>query len=108
MIRICLIAALSLSVLVTGCSSAGESNAPLLDTSFDPTLMAAPSTPDACANHEAGCPCDYPGATTECGRVKRVAGDYVWCSTGKQTCSEDGAWGKCSGDQLAAAPVTER
>ena len=71
----------------------------------EPTTMAAPTTTDACANHEEGCPCDEPGATTDCGRIKRVSGDYVWCSTGTQTCDQYGSWGKCTGDQVAATPA---
>lgn len=102
MIRLFLLATFGLSVLSAGCSSAVDTSAPV--ASFDPTLMAAPTTPEVCANHEAGCPCDEPGQAVECGRVKRVAGDYVWCATGKQTCTIDGEWSKCSGDQVASAP----
>ena len=102
MIRLFAVASLSLSVLSVGCSSAVDASAPV--ASFDPTLLAPPMSPEVCANHEAGCPCDEPGQTVECGRVRRVAGDYVWCATGKQTCAIDGEWGKCSGDEVAAAP----
>lgn len=106
MIRYLFIAALGLSaVFGTGCSSAGDQSPPML-AAGDPTTMATPSAPEVCANHEEGCPCDKPGETTDCGRIKRVAGDYVWCSTGMQTCTDDGMWGKCTGDQLADAPPT--
>jgi hypothetical protein len=104
MIRRFLVATLGLfAVLSTGCSSTADSNAPLM-AAYDPAMMAVPTSPDPCGNHEAGCPCDKPFETIECGRVKRISGDYVWCSTGAQTCSEDGMWGKCTGDQLAGAP----
>ena len=59
---------------------------------------------EVCQNHEEGCPCDEPGDVKECGRIKRVTGDYVWCSTGHQTCTEDGMWGNCIGDQIADTP----
>jgi hypothetical protein len=92
-------------VLGTGCSSAGDQNPPLLAASDSPAI-ATPSAPEACANHEQGCPCDEPSATVECGRVKRVAGDYVWCSTGTQTCDEYGSWGACTGDAVADPATT--
>jgi hypothetical protein len=86
----------------TGCSSAGDPNPPML-AAADEKPMAAPTAAEACANHEQGCPCDEPGETAECGRIKRIAGDYVWCSTGRQTCDQYGSWGACIGDQVAAA-----
>jgi hypothetical protein len=91
-------------VLGTGCSSAGDQNPPMLAAGDSPA-MAAPTSPEVCADHAEGCPCDDPGATIDCGRVKRVAGDYVWCSTGKQTCDQYGSWGTCIGDAVAA-PAT--
>ena len=101
--RIFFFAALAIcTVLGTACSSAGDTNPPLLATPEASTPMAIPTNSEVCANHEEGCPCDQPGETTDCGRVKRVAGDYVWCSTGTQTCDQYGSWGKCTGDQLAA------
>jgi hypothetical protein len=104
MIRCFLVATLGLfAVLCSGCSAAGDSNPPFI-AAYDPAMMAAPTSPDVCDNHEAGCPCDKPGETSDCGRIKRISGDYVWCSTGTQICSEDGLWGKCTGDQLAGAP----
>jgi len=95
------VAALAIcTVLGTGCSSADDTNPPMLaDTGAKP--MATPTSPEVCANHEEGCPCDQPGETTDCGRIKRVAGDYVWCSTGVQTCDQYGSWGACIGDQVA-------
>jgi hypothetical protein len=88
------------TVLGTGCSSADDTNPPMLaDSGTKP--MATPTTPEVCANHEQGCPCDQPGETTDCGRIKRVADDYVWCSTGIQTCDQYGSWGACVGDQVA-------
>jgi hypothetical protein len=102
MIRYFLLASFALyTVLGTGCSSAGDPNPPMLAAGDSPA-MATPSAPETCANHEEGCPCDEPGATTDCGRVKRIAGDYVWCSTGTQTCDQYGSWGKCTGDAVAA------
>jgi len=89
------------TVLGSGCSSGGDSNPPMLASNGSPP-MATPSAAEACTNHEQGCPCDQPGETTDCGRIKRVAGDYVWCSTGQQTCDEYGSWGACIGDQVAA------
>jgi hypothetical protein len=91
------------TLLASGCSSAGDSNPPMLASTGNQP-MATPSAAEACANHEPGCACDQPGETIECGRIKRVAGDYVWCSTGMQTCDEYGSWGACIGDQLAGAP----
>ena len=102
--RIFLLATLGLfTVLGSGCSGAGDPNPPML-AAGDPTMMAGPSAPGTCGNHEEGCPCDMPGELTDCGRVKRVAGDYVWCSTGTQTCDQYGSWGKCAGDQIASSP----
>lgn len=95
------IAALTIcTALGTGCSAADDTNPPML--AADGTKpMATPTAPEVCGNHEQGCPCDTLGETTDCGRIKRVAGDYVWCSTGMQTCGTDGAWGACIGDQVA-------
>jgi hypothetical protein len=108
MFRCFLIATLALyAVLGTGCSSAGDQAPPLM-AAFGPATMAMPTSPDACDNHQEGCPCDKPGETTDCGRIKRISGDYVWCSTGTQTCTEDGQWGKCTGDQLADAPAASQ
>ena len=95
------VAALAIfTVLGTGCSATDDTNPPMLADS-GPKPMATPTAPDVCANHEQGCPCDVPGETTDCGRIKRVADDYVWCSTGKQTCDQYGSWGACIGDQVA-------
>jgi len=97
------LAALTLcAVLGTACSGGEDGNPPMLAS--EPTKpMATPSAPEVCANHEEGCPCDMPGETTDCGRIKRVAGDYVWCSTGIQTCDQYGSWGACVGDQVATS-----
>ena len=96
-------AALAICTLLgTGCSSAGDAPPPALAIEANKP-MASPTSAEVCANHEQGCPCDLPGETTECGRIKRVAGDYVWCSTGTQTCDEYGSWGACTGDQVADA-----
>ena len=101
MIRFFLVATLGLcTVFATGCS--GGDQAPPMLAGDDPAMMQVPDAPKACSNHEEGCPCDYPGDAVECGRVKRVAGDYVWCSTGTQTCDQFGSWGKCTGDGVAA------
>jgi len=106
-IRILLLATLGLcTVLGTGCSGNGDPAPPML-ASGDTTTMATPTSPEVCANHEEGCPCDQPGETTDCGRIKRVAGDYVWCSTGTQTCDQYGSWGQCTGDQLAETPAAQ-
>ncbi len=100
MIRVFLLATVSvLTVLITGCSASDDPSAPMMGNS-DVAAMATPA-PAVCANHEQGCPCDAPGDLIDCGRVKRQAGDYVWCSTGMQTCSPDGVWGKCTGDAAA-------
>ena len=90
-----------ITALSTGCSAAGDPNPPML-AAGEATTMATPTAPAACQNHEEGCPCDMPGEVTDCGRVKRVAGDYVWCSTGTQTCDQYGSWGKCTGEAVAA------
>ncbi|HYQ30194.1 MAG TPA: hypothetical protein VER04_23350 [Polyangiaceae bacterium] len=106
-IRFFSFAALALcTLLASGCSSAGDNNPPML-ASNGSQPMAAPSAPEVCANHEQGCPCDQPGETTDCGRIKRVAGDYVWCSTGMQTCDDDGNWGACIGDQVAGSTESD-
>jgi len=106
MIRVFLLTALGMyTVFATGCSGAGDPPPPM---AVDPPAETkpTPSSAEVCQNHEEGCPCDNPGETTDCGRIKRVEGDYVWCATGNQVCSEDGVWGKCSGDQIdtSAAP----
>ncbi|HKO47363.1 MAG TPA: hypothetical protein VJV79_06555 [Polyangiaceae bacterium] len=90
------------TVLGTGCS-AGDANPPMLGSDGGNKPMATPTAPEVCANHEQGCPCDQPGETTDCGRIERVAGNYVWCSTGMQTCDEYGSWSACIGDQIAAS-----
>jgi hypothetical protein len=101
MIRVFLVAAFGLfTALGTGCGGSGDPSAPMMGDSST-TAIAAPDVNDVCANHEAGCPCDKPGDSIDCGRVKRYAGDYVWCSTGMQTCEDDGTWGKCIGDETA-------
>ena len=106
--RFFLFAALAIgTALGTGCSSADEHNPPMLATTDADTPMPSPAGTSVCSNHEEGCPCDVPGETTDCGRIERIAGDYVWCSTGMQTCDEFGSWGKCTGDQIAAPPVAQ-
>jgi hypothetical protein len=101
MIRVFLLAAFGLFTVVgTGCSASDDPSAPMMGDSST-TTMAAPGAVEVCANHEEGCPCDKPGDLIDCGRVKRTAGDYVWCSTGMQTCGDDGTWGKCIGDATA-------
>jgi hypothetical protein len=103
--RILFFAALAIcTVLGTGCSSSGDTNPPMVASDGGGEKpMATPTAPEVCANHEQGCPCDQPGETTDCGRIKRVAGDYVWCSTGTQTSDQYGSWGACTGDQIAGA-----
>lgn len=102
--RVLLLATWGLTALLAaGCSGAGEQSPPMLAPADAPP-MAAPDAPVACANHEEGCPCDTPHDLIDCGRVKRVAGDYVWCSTGMQECT-DGKWGKCTGDEATAVPA---
>jgi hypothetical protein len=98
MIRLFLVAGLGLyTVFATGCSGAGDPPPPM-DVEATNAPKTAPSSVEVCQNHEEGCPCDVPGETTDCGRIKRVEGDYVWCSTGHQVCTDDGEWGKCKGD----------
>jgi hypothetical protein len=107
MIRLFLVATLGLcTAFLAGCSSAGEPPPPM-DVEAVSATKAAPSPAEVCQNHEEGCPCDNPGEVTDCGRIKRVEGNYVWCATGHQTCSEDGDWGQCKGDVDigAAAPA---
>jgi len=105
--RYLLIAILGLcAALGTGCSAGSDTNPPML-AGDDPTTMPTPTNTAVCANHEEGCPCDMPGEVTDCGRIKRVAGDYVWCSTGTQTCDQYGSWGKCTGDQSADEPAAQ-
>ena len=100
MIRLFLIATLGLcTAFSAGCSGAGDPPPPMaVEASAD--TKQAPSSVEVCQNHEEGCPCDEPGQVTDCGRIKRVDGDYVWCATGHQTCTDDGEWGKCKGDQI--------
>ena len=95
---------LGMTALGTGCSAPEDPSAPMVSNESAPSIM--PSAPIVCADHGAGCPCDQPGEVVECGRVKRVVDNYVWCSTGMQTCGDDGTWGKCLGDQVAA-PVAQ-
>jgi len=103
MIRVFLSAAFGLCLCLAGvgCSAPEDPSAPMLSGEEAPKPM--PSSTDVCADHHAGCPCDEPQQTVDCGRVKRVVNGYVWCSNGTQTCSEDGVWGECVGDQVAAA-----
>ncbi|MEO8904164.1 MAG: hypothetical protein ABI488_17560 [Polyangiaceae bacterium] len=102
--RVLLLATFGLCTLLgTGCSGAGDPPPPMAAPA-DTVAMAAPDAPVVCANHEAGCPCDTPHDLIDCGRVKRVAGDYVWCSTGMQECT-DGKWGACTGDEAVAVPA---
>ena len=103
MIRIFVVAALGFfSVFAAGCSGAGDPPPPLAVQASADTRPAL-SAVEACQDHEQGCPCDEPGQVVECGRIKRVSGNYVWCATGHQTCTDDGDWGKCQGDEIAPA-----
>jgi len=98
MIRLFLLAGLALyTVFAAGCSGAGDPPPPMPVAAIDAS-KEAPSSVEVCQNHEEGCPCDQPGETTDCGRIKRVQGNYVWCATGHQVCSDDGEWGTCKGD----------
>ena len=98
MIRLFLIASLALNIVfATGCSGAGDPPPPMPVESVNAS-KEAPSSAEVCQNHEEGCPCDLPGETTDCGRIQRVQGNYVWCATGHQVCTDDGEWGKCKGD----------
>jgi hypothetical protein len=106
MIRLFVLASLGLcTVFLTGCSG-GEDRAAPLDVEATAETKAAPSPAEVCQNHEEGCPCDNPGDVTDCGRIKRVEGNYVWCSTGHQTCGDDGQWGQCKGDVDIGAGTT--
>lgn len=100
MIRVFVVACLSLcTVFAAGCSGAGDPPPPLaVEASAESKL--APGSVAVCENHEQGCPCDEPGQQTDCGRIKRIAGNYVWCATGHQVCTDDGEWGACTGDQV--------
>ena len=86
-----------LSLFAAGCSGAGDPPPPM-SVEASPETRPTPSSAGVCQNHEEGCPCDEPDQVVECGRFKRVEGNYVWCATGHQTCSWDGVWGKCTGD----------
>ncbi len=90
-----------LALLASGCSASDDPSASTMGAS-DLAAIAAPAAPEVCANHEQGCPCDEPGGLIDCGRVTRRAGDYIWCSSGMQTCSAKHSWGKCTGDSAAA------
>lgn len=106
MIRVFLVASLGLyAVFAAGCSGPGDPPPPLAVEASAESKPAPGSVP-VCDDHEPGCPCDEPGQSADCGRVKRIAGNYVWCAMGHQTCTEDGEWGACLGDQTAtgAAP----
>src|SRR5450432_3236655 len=98
MIRLFLVGTLGLCMLFgVGCSGAGDPPPPMAVTDTSET-KPMPSSAEVCQNHEEGCPCDQPGETTDCGRIKRVEGNYVWCATGHQVCTDDGEGGKCKGD----------
>ena len=106
MIRLFIVGSLSLyAVFLAGCSAAGDPPPPMAALDGQET-KPVPSSAEVCQNHEEGCPCDEPGEVTDCGRIKRVQGNYVWCATGHQTCSEDGEWGKCKGDVDATGSAT--
>ena len=52
----------------------------------------------------AGCPCTEAGATSDCGRIDYVSGDYVTCVMGTSQC--DGThWGVCSGNRIVAQSI---
>jgi len=107
MIRIFLVAALALtSSVLAGCSGGSDLPPPMEVADTSASKPAPTSNADVCEDHDEGCPCYEPGASIDCGRVKRVAGDYVWCATGHQTCSADGKWGKCTGDQVAGGDAS--
>ncbi len=55
----------------------------------------APALDTTCARPNSGCGCSPEGATTNCGGVKKVYGDYITCSIGHMTCAS-GRWGACS------------
>lgn len=105
MIRNCELLAFGFIVALFGAGcSAPDDHAPPILAPTDVQVLTVPRVATACENHEQGCPCDDPGEVIDCGRVNRVVGDYVWCSTGMQTCDAFGTWGQCQGDALAAPP----
>jgi hypothetical protein len=57
-----------------------------------------------CAPGRAGCPCDVPGQTFDCGTEVSRSGDYVMCSMGTSTC-QNGVWGACRGGNLQAQSI---
>jgi hypothetical protein len=59
-----------------------------------------PTSIDACATPNPGCPCADVGAVGECGKVELKLGTYVACSMGKMTCTGAQKWGSCVGDTV--------
>ncbi|HEX3773295.1 MAG TPA: hypothetical protein VHV51_02465 [Polyangiaceae bacterium] len=101
MIRIFVLAALGLcTASLAGCSGADAPPPPVSVEASAETKASPTPTDETCQDHEAGCPCDEPGQVVDCGRIKRIEGNYVWCATGHQTCTMDGEWGQCTGDQI--------
>ncbi len=59
----------------------------------------------SCHTGLAGCSCDTPGVTVDCGHVKENYGDYVTCSMGTSTCVGN-AWSACVGDRITQKSLT--
>lgn len=68
------------------------------------TTLPPPST-NPCDTPTEGCACNDPGQEVDCGQVKRISGDYVACSNGRRTCSEEGKWGECIGDAVSTLNI---
>ena len=92
-----IVVALCLSLL--GCSSSSDRAPAAGETDAGSTLP--PPSGNPCDTPTEGCACNDPGQTVDCGQVKRISGDYISCSNGQRTCSEDGKWSECIGDAIS-------
>jgi hypothetical protein len=61
---------------------------------------------DACARPNAGCACETPGESVECGELQVRSGDYATCSIGVRLCGDEGRWGECVGNQTVTKAVS--
>lgn len=60
---------------------------------------------DRCATPQQGCECSEPLDAVDCGQVREKHGDYVTCSMGTRTCTEEGTWSACVGHRTTLKPV---
>jgi hypothetical protein len=84
-----------------GCGSGRGSPLAGDDQNPIPRSGDAGSSTMSCATPQEGCACENNGESIDCGSVERKSGNYVSCSLGKRTCT-DNHWGACLGDRISA------